>query len=402
MISGARRANTLIAGREYRVAPHLKGSGFTLVELLVVIAIIGILVALLLPAIQAAREAARRAQCQSNMHNAALAVLNYESINKQLPEGMSFPDANGDGNPDTGGPIQSLAEYGPNWIIKVLPQLEEQALYDSFDKTTSGGSTNWTPINLPGAQNKNITARGTTIPVLLCPSDGNNQVKYQGTTAVHGAPQGNWARGNYAASAGRTFMRSFHLKWNDKNSGCYRGVMGPNVGAKLRQITDGTSKTIMLAEIRAGLSERDGRGVWAMGHAGGSLVAMYGAGGDANGPNACYSNSDDVYTDMADAAGACGVSSNPLALAECMTASAGSLYDQATARSKHTGGVFVAMADASVQFINDDIDTSGCYADCCSAWDQMILSSDGGRGGPYNGVPASGGLRGGGTGCPAQ
>src|ERR1700743_1460202 len=67
--------------------------GFTLVELLVVIAIIGILVALLLPAIQAAREAARRAQCQSNLHNAALAVLNYESSNNTLPNGMSFNSA---------------------------------------------------------------------------------------------------------------------------------------------------------------------------------------------------------------------------------------------------------------------------------------------------------------------
>ena len=63
---------------------------FTLVELLVVIAIIGILVALLLPAIQAAREAARRAQCQSNIHNAGLALLNYESARKVLPNGMTY------------------------------------------------------------------------------------------------------------------------------------------------------------------------------------------------------------------------------------------------------------------------------------------------------------------------
>ncbi len=69
-------------------------AGFTLVELLVVIAIIGILVALLLPAIQAAREAARRAQCQANLHNAALAVLNYESANKIMPKGMTFDQCN--------------------------------------------------------------------------------------------------------------------------------------------------------------------------------------------------------------------------------------------------------------------------------------------------------------------
>src|SRR5688572_26094800 len=109
----------------YRVA--LVRPAFTLVELLVVIAIIGILVALLLPAIQAAREAARRAQCQNNIKNVALAVLNYESSKKQLPEGMTFDQAR------FGASLQTLAEYGPNWIIKVLPYLEDQALYDAFD-----------------------------------------------------------------------------------------------------------------------------------------------------------------------------------------------------------------------------------------------------------------------------
>src|SRR3954454_14870330 len=102
---------------------HRSGAtrAFTLVELLVVIAIIGILVALLLPAIQAAREAARRAQCEANIHNAALAVLNYESARKILPEGMTFDKGQG-------GNVQSLSRYGPNWIINILPYLEGQSL----------------------------------------------------------------------------------------------------------------------------------------------------------------------------------------------------------------------------------------------------------------------------------
>ena len=67
---------------------------FTLVELLVVITIIGILVALLLPAIQAAREAARRAQCQNNLKQLSLALLNYESRYESFPAAESIDATN--------------------------------------------------------------------------------------------------------------------------------------------------------------------------------------------------------------------------------------------------------------------------------------------------------------------
>jgi len=147
--------------------------------------------------------------------------------------------------------------------------------------------------------------------------------------------------------------------------------MGPNCTSTLKQISDGTSKTGMIGEVRTGLDETDPRGTWAFGHVGGNLLGFHGWGGDDSGPNWCGPSADDIGNIDGTLCGGPGA-------AACMTCNPGS-FDQQTTRSLHTGGVFVAMCDGSVQFISDDIETTAVNTPtCCRAWDQLWLSQDNG------------------------
>ncbi len=138
--------------------------GFTLIELLVVIAIIGVLIALLLPAVQSAREAARRAQCTNNLKQLALAAHNYHDAVNSFPTGMYL-------HPVFGPP--ELAWNNSSWLVLLLPQYEQQNLYDAVNFSIMwgenlGGSWRWNPIYM-GQQN--ATVRETVIDALVCPSD---------------------------------------------------------------------------------------------------------------------------------------------------------------------------------------------------------------------------------------
>ena len=116
--------------------------GFTLTELLVVIAIIGILVALLLPAVQAAREAARAMSCKNNLKQLGLAMHNYHDTNGKFSFGWS--------------------DRGQGWSAAILPQIEQQAIFDSLDWAEG---ENWEDVGTP-----NQRACETVISVFRCPS----------------------------------------------------------------------------------------------------------------------------------------------------------------------------------------------------------------------------------------
>jgi prepilin-type N-terminal cleavage/methylation domain-containing protein len=354
------------------VVPRSAGRrGFTLVELLVVIAIIGVLVALLLPAVQAAREAARRNQCLSNLRQLSLGLMNYESARNRFPSAFEFRK---------GEDPSLLKDMGPNWAILTLPFIEQAPLYARIDRTVLVPGKNQPLIS----DVKNAHIRETPLATFRCPSDPQNEIPLQIGAA-------RWARGNYAANAGNGalltglgFDEPSHgigiygpesPGWQD---GRVRGVIGPNVAASLKEVTDGTSQTILLGEVRAGITPTDRRGTWALGQAGASVLFWYGSlGGDCNGPNVCNPFADDVG----------GLTTQDAALMqqECMPDFTGDeRNNQATTRSTHFGGVNLGMADGSAHFISNNVDVTPPsnppilvkFKRWGSTWDKLIASAD--------------------------
>jgi prepilin-type N-terminal cleavage/methylation domain-containing protein len=149
-----------------------KYAGFTLIELLVVIAIIGILVSLLLPAVQSARESARRATCMNNLKQVGLALLTYHDARNQFPLG-AYSAVQED---------HPAEEDGLGWATQILPQLEEQAVYDKLkNNVVPGYQGNPWITNHPAGQKgifkvahdnglRPIAGGDTIINTFLCPT----------------------------------------------------------------------------------------------------------------------------------------------------------------------------------------------------------------------------------------
>jgi prepilin-type N-terminal cleavage/methylation domain-containing protein len=188
--------------------PLSKSPGFTLVELLVVIAIIAILIALLLPAVNAAREAARRTSCLNNMVQLGLALHNYEYHFEALPPGVTNPE----------GPIRNEAQgIHVSWIVKILPYMEERAVFQRFDQAAGTYAA------------ANSEARAAVITVLWCPSDPT--VREPGGAGV---PRNSYAGCHHDTEA--PIDQDNH------------GLLFLNSRIRYSDMFDGSSKTILVGE----------------------------------------------------------------------------------------------------------------------------------------------------------
>jgi prepilin-type N-terminal cleavage/methylation domain-containing protein/prepilin-type processing-associated H-X9-DG protein len=147
-----------------------KWRGFTLIELLVVIAIIAVLIALLLPAVQQAREAARRTQCKNNLKQLGLACHNYHDTAKQFPQNYDGRAALQDA---TGGGQWQGGQGCWGWIVMALPYFDQAPLYNkfNFNDQSSAGASAGTLTSLGWTSQFNTGFAKTVLPALMCPSN---------------------------------------------------------------------------------------------------------------------------------------------------------------------------------------------------------------------------------------
>lgn len=274
-------------------------NAFTLVELLVVIAIIGVLIALLLPAVQQAREAARRMSCQNNLKQLGVALHNYHDTHLVMPPG-------------------SMGWSGSTWnslrvpfVRHMLPFIEQKNRSDLYNDKVSWYAQ--TPTS-------NLALIVSKIPTWICPSDQEVTVTINSATEY---------KGNYAVNWGP--LKFVHSKTVPQ------GAFDLYFGPRFADITDGTSNTLAMMEVRQ---------------------APVASGGDNRGRiwnDDCISSM--VNTILSPNTTAPDVSqyctNQPNLRLPCTTASKNDSH--IASRSQHPGGVQVLYCDGSVHFVAETI-----------------------------------------------
>ena len=192
-----------VESRNRALGCRMRG-GFTLVELLVVLGIIALMVGLLLPAVQAVRETARRMQCQNNLHQIGIGLHNYHAAFRTFPPG--------------GLEVRPQWRRGKQlaWSAFVLPYIGENPTYEKirFDYAFDH------PMNADAAS--------AVIETYLCPSTNRISTRNRGRGAT-----------DYGGIYGERIVSRNYPP---------RGVMIHERSIRFRDITDGTTRTLMVSE----------------------------------------------------------------------------------------------------------------------------------------------------------
>jgi len=328
--------------------------GFTLIEILVVIAIIGILIMLLLPAVQKAREAAIRTQCQNKLKQLGIALHNYHDTYKCFPFGRG----------GTMGPSRVLTNRETMCgLVGLLPYVEEGPLYDAISSRYENRDgfvfAPWGshPDSNTFASDPYYPLWDGHIDAFVCPSDG------AGDKGKKDADD--FGRVSYVFSRGDTIMR------NDLTPQP-RGVFGFMVNTSFSDIQDGTSNTIMMSErliatndnytrVRTGIARNRGA-------IGGSGIGDE-LRGDPSRCAICKGMYGELLYDIVPRplSGGRWCDGRPAFTAfttvlppngpSCISDLDWWYWGIFTPSSNHPGGVNGLMADASVQFFSDTINT---------------------------------------------
>jgi prepilin-type N-terminal cleavage/methylation domain-containing protein/prepilin-type processing-associated H-X9-DG protein len=281
-----------------------RSRGFTLIELLVVIAIIAILIALLVPAVQKVREAAARTQCANNMHQWAVAMHSHHDAMKQFPIGAK------------NNPRQT-------WVMYVWPYIEKGDLAKMNDLTKPFHDP-------PGTIHNSLNGlTGQAVALYNCPSDTG--IDQNNTSQTYPRRRGNyminWGNTKYDAAPTPAALAPFAHK---------NGQRGTPYITKMRNISDGTSNTLLMAEYIKAKSPNDND--WR---------------GDIHNDDGVF-RFHTITTPNSTAADVLNASFVQIDKDFFAPATSGSPQFNA-ARSHHLGGVNVALCDGSVRFVNNSI-----------------------------------------------
>lgn len=310
-----------------------KHAAFTLVELLVVIAIIGILVGLLLPAVQAAREAARRMQCSNNMKQLGLAFHNYHDTFRSFPAAWyahaPIPPYN----------LQSCS-------VGLLPFMEQQPLYDRYDSrfsaTNEGGAI--------GQQNVSVIA--TPLSGFVCPSSPGGLDRVYDANIPAGSLPGlsaisfTAAPSDYCVTTGVTGTFA-DIAYSGNKGGSREGTLAfvspqDQGNSRMSAILDGTSNTFLMGERTGGTVIYSGRKVLPGVPA--ALAETNGGGwGDALNGEHWLVGSIRGATTIPLAEGGCAIN--------CTNFRGQGFH------AFHPGGAMFLMADGSVQFNSETVES---------------------------------------------